>query len=83
SGGSIGANTFNSYFQTAADDGSGGTVTWANTGNCVGSFPSDNVYTTATVGSGSVTHYLNATNPQTFSVIGTPTFTGIVIGIER
>lgn len=83
SGGSIGSSTFTSWFNTAVNNTALGTVAWSNPGNCVGLSPSDNTYTTATIGSGSTTNSLEVTYPNANSYLGTTTFTGILIEIER
>lgn len=84
SGGTIGSRTYGpAFFITGANETGSGSVAWSNPGNAAGISPSDNVYATATIGSGSSTNYLNLTELNSFSFVGTPTITGFVVEIER
>lgn len=64
---------------TFADDSGVGTVAWGTPGNALAS---DNVYATATLGSGVISHYLKVTNFG-FAVPAGATINGITARIER
>jgi hypothetical protein len=84
SGGATGASTFGPlFFLTATNNSGSGSVAWTNPGNAVGSSPSDNVYATSAIGSGSSTNYLELTNPDISLAPFMTTITGFVIEIER
>lgn len=64
---------------TTASDSGVGTVAWTNPGNVASS---NNSYATATLTSGSVSHYLKVTNFG-FSIPAGATINGITVEIER